>query len=316
MLERYDANHLLDDLVQSGSACSRTLRTLHLINVTSLHCPIMHIGLFFNLRVLVVSPQSVDDDVLTLLADSRLEHLHLQQTRYTPPAACLSVCSARAWSLVRRDNGALRVHLCVDAAAGADEVLLQPAEAPVWSVLYRTPKTALAADRVLSVADRYASTLRTYGHEMLPRGGARLAWAQRADASLVRMARQCANLETLVMDIWLVEHTILTRLAYNTFVFQIIRERVSTATLLLIARNSRTLKTLHVRRNAVIQRCDWPRQPEWTTEYWRWLHRTSQSYDRTEAEIALLLGRPGDDASDWHMLADRDFRRVMVLVRD
>lgn len=208
LLERYDANHLLDDLVQSGSMCSTSLRSLHLINVTAKHCPIMHIGLFFNLRVLVVSPQSVDDDVLTMLADSRLQHLHLLQTRYTPPADGLAVCSARAWRLVRRDNAALRVHLCVDADAGAAEVLLQPAEAPVWSVLYRTPKTALAAERVLDVADRYAGTLRTYGHEMQPRGGGQLGWSQRADAALVRMARQCANLETLVRNCYVVHYSV------------------------------------------------------------------------------------------------------------
>lgn len=98
------------------------------------------------------------------------------------------------------------------------------------------------------------------------------------------------------------------------YAFQIIRERVSTATLLLIAKSARSLSTFHVRRNAVVQRCDWPRQPDWSTEYWRWLQHTSKSYERTEEAIAQLLG--GSGSSGWHMLADRDFRRVIVRVRD
>lgn len=48
MLQRYDANHLLDEVLHS---CCLGLKVLHLINVTSVHCPIMHAGLFLNLKV-------------------------------------------------------------------------------------------------------------------------------------------------------------------------------------------------------------------------------------------------------------------------
>ena len=48
MLERYEAKHLLDEVLES---CNMVLRTLFLVNVTILHCPIMHVGLFFNLEV-------------------------------------------------------------------------------------------------------------------------------------------------------------------------------------------------------------------------------------------------------------------------
>lgn len=47
MLDRYEAKHLLDEVVNT---CS--LRRLHLVNVTTAHCPIMHVGLFFNLQVI------------------------------------------------------------------------------------------------------------------------------------------------------------------------------------------------------------------------------------------------------------------------
>lgn len=197
-LERYDANHLLDELVQNtGSACGRTLHTLHLINMTACHCACLHVGLFFNLRVLVISPQSVDDDVLTLLADSRVRHLHLLQTRYTPVACALSACSARAWQLIRRDNPAMRVHLCVESTHGGGEVLLQP-DAPVHSVLYRTAKTQLVGERVARVTQLYGRTLRVYGHEGLPRHGVTAGFAERADRQLVGLVERCAGLKTLV----------------------------------------------------------------------------------------------------------------------
>lgn len=197
-LERYDANHLLDELVQTTSpACGQTLHTLHLINMTACHCPCLHVGLFFNLRVLVISPQSVDDDVLTLLADSRVCHLHLLQTSYTPDSCALSACSARAWQMVRRDNATMRVHLCIESTHGTGEVLLQP-EAPVYSILYRTANTQLVAERVARAAQCYGRTLRVYGHEGLPRHGVLAGFAGRADRQLVGLVEKCRGLKTLV----------------------------------------------------------------------------------------------------------------------
>jgi len=48
VLERYEANHLLDEVVCS---CCTKMRVLNLVNVTTMHCPIMHVGLFLNLQV-------------------------------------------------------------------------------------------------------------------------------------------------------------------------------------------------------------------------------------------------------------------------
>lgn len=46
MLNRYEAKHLLDEVLESAE-----LTRLTLVNVTMTHCPIMHVGLFLNLRV-------------------------------------------------------------------------------------------------------------------------------------------------------------------------------------------------------------------------------------------------------------------------
>lgn len=48
VLERFEANHLLDEVVCS---CCTKMRVLNLVNVTTMHCPIMHVGLFLNLQV-------------------------------------------------------------------------------------------------------------------------------------------------------------------------------------------------------------------------------------------------------------------------
>lgn len=88
---------------------------------------------------MVISPQSIDDDVLQLLGDSNVRHLHLLQNRYTPQNICIAPCTAKGWRSVRRDNPALCVHLRVESTGGA-HVLLQP-DAPVHSIMYHTPKT-------------------------------------------------------------------------------------------------------------------------------------------------------------------------------
>lgn len=48
VLERFEANHLLDEVLDS---CCTQLRVLYLVNTTTVHCPIMHVGLFINLQV-------------------------------------------------------------------------------------------------------------------------------------------------------------------------------------------------------------------------------------------------------------------------
>lgn len=89
------------------------------------------------------------------------------------------------------------------------------------------------------------------------------------------------------------------------FYVQIIREKVSTCTLLLISYYGHSLKCLYVRRNAVILRCDWPRQNNWPEEFYKWLKKSSTSYEIVEEEIALSLG-----VEKWNMLSDRDFKHL------
>lgn len=137
MLERFEAKHLLDEVLDKNAM---NLRILHLINVTSTHCPILHVGVFLNLQVLVISPQNIDDDILQLVADGNLKHLCLHQNRYSPAGDGISSCSAKAWEGVRKGNPELRVHLSIDSDSPDAEIVMQ-INAPVYSILYSTPNT-------------------------------------------------------------------------------------------------------------------------------------------------------------------------------
>ena len=276
MLERYDAKHLLDEVLES---CNMVLNHLCLINVTNTHCPILHVGLFFNLRVLIITPQNLDDDVLQLLSTTSLGHLHIYQNRYSPttPAAC----SAKAWKQLRRENPKIKVHLRIETTSNND-ITFQP-NAPVHSVTYRTPKNQITSEKLIKIVDMYKYTLTSYGHELLPKYTCPKSFDNRIDSSLILMARQCPNLTSLT-----------------------IREKVSTATLLLLAKTAINMRFFHVRRQAIVQKCDWPRNPEWSDDFYEWLKYTSRSYEATEKEISQILGYK------WSMLKDQSFKKIRI----
>lgn len=137
------------------------------------------------------------------------------------------------------------------------------------------------------MVDMYKFTLNSYGHEMLPRFTSSKSFHSRADSLLLLMVRQCPNLTNLI-----------------------VREKVSTSTVILLAKAGHNLRTFYVRRNAVIIRCDWPWNPEWSAEFYRSLQATSRSYELTEMEVSKVLGR------QWSMLSDKQFRRATVSVRE
>lgn len=281
VLERYEANHLLDEVLDS---CCTILRYLNLINVTTVHCPILHIGLFLNLQILVISPQNLSDDVITLLADSKVKHLHIYQNRYTPSAIGIRHCSAQAWRVLKRDNPDLKVHIRVESTKDS-EFVFQP-EAPVYSILYNTPKTKITPDLTVRIVDNYKKTLAIFGHELLPRFVSPKSFHSRVDSLLLLLVRDCRYINTII-----------------------IREKISTATVLLIARNSPNLKKFCVRRFAVIIRCDWPKNPEWSEEYYNWLKISSKSYELVEKEVSDILKQ------NWSFMSDKEYKKIDINVR-
>jgi hypothetical protein len=63
-------------------------------------------------------------------------------------------------------------------------------------------------------------------------------------------------------------------------IVQMIRERISTSTVLLLAYTGKNLRYFYVRRNAVILKCDWPRNPDWSSEFYDWLKRSSRCAEK------------------------------------
>ena len=85
-----------------------------------------------------------------------------------------------------------------------------------------------------------------------------------------------------------------------------VRERISSATVLLLAHTGKNLRRLFVRGNAVLLRADWPRSPEWSPEFYQWLRGAARSFRRTEEEVSRILGYP------WCMLSDKVFRALRL----
>lgn len=77
----------------------------------------------------------------------------------------------------------------------------------------------------------------------------------------------------------------------------------------MIAKIAPNLRQFAVRRNGVILKCDWPRNPEWDDEYYKWLKCASKSYAATELEVSKILGY------HWAMLSDKLFKKIDVNVR-
>lgn len=92
--------------------------------------------------------------------------------------------------------------------------------------------------------------------------------------------------------------------------FQIVTERISTATVLLLAYHGRNLKWLFVRGNAVILRNDWKQGPDWTDEFYHWVKSNSRSYALVEKEVSQILGYK------WTFLTDKEFKALKISLHD
>ena len=91
---------------------------------------------------------------------------------------------------------------------------------------------------------------------------------------------------------------------------KVIRERISTATLILVAiAAGERLRRLHVRRNALLLRADWPKPADWSTDYYSSFKQISLSYELTQREVSRLLHK------DWQPLTDSQFKAIKINVQ-
>ncbi|XP_013785911.1 uncharacterized protein LOC106469936 [Limulus polyphemus] len=273
LLDPAEAMFLLDDVV---SNCGETIHMMRLVNCTKEPYPILHVGVFLNIWVLEISPQQIDADVIILLSHTSLRDLYLVQNKYTDMALAVPV---KAWRECRCLSPKLRVHLVVEGKVKQEVVWQEGAN--VISIVYNTPYNQVAPESALMAATLYPKELEVYGFTELPRFYMQKSFMDRADSALVLMSRSCPRLHTLI-----------------------IRERISTSTLLLIAFYGRSLRRMLVRRNAIIKRCDWPKNPEWSTDFYLWLRHAAQSYETTANEISQMLN------CRWAPLSDQEFKTL------
>lgn len=284
LLDLSDAPGLLDNVLRN---CRDTLRVLEVLDCTKKHFPLMIAAQFPALETLVLSPQQLSSELLLKLASQTpsLEVLVIVQDRYSTingTAENETAISHQTWMQVKQVAPNLRVRLECRGITDSDVVFEDGA--PVNAVIYRSPMFKVFPSSVIQVVDNYRHTLKVYAHIGLPRRHQPRSFQDRADTLLVLLVRECLHLETLV-----------------------IRDRVSTATLLVIASDSpKTLTRLVVRKNAVIVRCDWPRSKDWTDDYYAHLRSASDSYDSVEAELKKRF------SSSWKMLSDREFQRISL----
>lgn len=282
LLDLSDAPGLLDNVLRN---CRDSLRVLEVLNCTKKHFPLMEVVQFPVLETLVLSPQQLSSDLLSELVGKTplLELLVIVQDRYSTLngiAENETGISFHTWMQVKQLIPKLRVRLECRGITDSDVAFEDGA--PVNAVVYRSPMFKVFPSSVIQVVDNYRYTLKVYAHLGLPRRHQPRSFQDRADTLLMLLVRECPYLETLV-----------------------IRDRVSTATLIVIASESpKTLTRLVVRRNAVIVRCDWPRSKDWTDDYYAHLRSASSSYDAVEAELKKRFG------SSWKMLSDREFQRI------
>lgn len=102
--------------------------------------------------MLVISPQNLGEDVLSLIGQTKLRHLHILQNRFTPSELVLLPVSGRAWYACRKGNANLSVHLKVESQRER-EVIWQD-RAPVRSIIYESPLS-----KVLYFAIQFFSSL-------------------------------------------------------------------------------------------------------------------------------------------------------------
>ena len=258
-----------------------SLQTLEIINITKEPMPVDHLARFRNIIKLTLSPQHLNDEVMILLSGLHLLHLHLIQDAFT--CDCEPV-SYEAWKLVRQMSPSLKVYLELSGTTRS-QLLIQP-RAPVHGIFLRTPYSKITNDLVMSIVEYYSKTLQYFVQEHLPRTHGPRGFHHRCDSSLLFLVRRCPALHTLVVN-----------------------ERLSTATLLLLAHERSYFWQLQVRRNALIKRCDWSRHGEWGHDFYTQLQESALDFDVCFKEVCRLLRRR------WRPLSDKQFMRLKIMPR-
>ncbi|XP_023347244.1 uncharacterized protein LOC111716066 isoform X2 [Eurytemora carolleeae] len=278
-LDGNDAEHVLDEV---SEVCSVSLKSLRIINISRQPFSMLATASFVNLRVLSISPHNLGDDLVECIADmKKLRNLIIMSNAYTDSIP--TPVDSRIWLSCRKHHPRLRVHLITEGKHKKE--LTFQTRAPVKSIVYDTPYSKVNQFSVNLVVELYRTDLEVYCHKRLPRFSRSRSFHDRPDSSYIYLVRQCPYIHTLM-----------------------IRERVSSSTVLLLAYTGKNLRYFYVRRNAIILKCDWPKSPDWSDEFYSWLRKSSKSYSDMETEVSQILG------FRWFALTDKQYNLTPINV--
>ena len=271
LLDVNEVSGLVEAVLSSNKDC---LQTFELLNCSKVPYPIPELAQFTVLRKLTISAQHLDDEVLLMIGGIGLAHLSIVQDPYTCDAEPVS---SEAWKLVKEMAPKFRVTLEIRGALRKTH-LIQP-YAPVSRIKSFSPYSILTPEFANKLVMYYHKTMEVFDQRRLPRVHGSRSFHDRSDSSFVLLLRRCPRMHTLI-----------------------IRERISTATLLLLMTVGKNLKHVLVRRNALIKKSDWPKADDWSPEFYQWLKTKSRSYDDVSEEVSKILGYP------WRPLRDEEFK--------
>ncbi|CAB4069466.1 FBXO39 [Lepeophtheirus salmonis] len=218
-LDTFDATHVLDEV---SEVCCLQIENLKIVNISRSPLSMLAIATFINLQSLTISPHNISDDLVECFGDmKKLRNVQILTNAYTE---CRSVIvDYRIWRQCRRSNPKLRVHLITEGKH-KNELTFQN-KAPIKSIVYDTPYSKISAIAINLTVEMYKTDLEIYAHKRLPRFHTHRGFVNRPDSAYLYLVRQCPYLHTLM-----------------------IRERISSATVLLLAYTGKNLRYFHVRK--------------------------------------------------------------------
>lgn len=152
----------------------------------------------------------------------------------------------------------------------------------------------------------FGKWLRVYALKGLSRYYQDKIFSKRIDEALIKMLKLCPNLHTLVRFVFLFFLYIL--LIIFSHPDQMIRDKISTATILEIVSTSKSLRCLYIRRNVVLKKydADWLNNSDNSLEHQKWIKDNCHDYEKTENQVSKFLGYR------WHMLSEKDFVKQTI----
>lgn len=248
---------------------SDSIEYLDVTNLTKTPVESLWIPIFVNLKTVVITTNLLTESLLAEIGNTGVRDLILDHDSYTSPFQNSLV--EESWISLKQNNPNIRVTLL--STSGNQDVIHQDL-APVTTIIYKSERVGLDSMGLMSHVHDYCDTLEMLAQEGLVKYRVAKSFHDRVDMNLVMLVRSSSRLHTLAL-----------------------RERVSTATLLVLASSAKSLKKLYVRRNAVIKRSDWASS--------RNVQSVALSYEETEKEVGKCLRDP-----NWKMLSDREYKKL------